>query len=316
LGVMTPFGIICLWMLKARVFHKFWFWTFSYASQYGTEITLSDGVQVFWAAFPWVLAHSAWLWMAALVGLSALWWDKKARPHAFFAGWFLLFSFLAICPGFYFREHYFILMLPAVALLAGLAVSATTDLLGGKGALRALPTLVFVIGFAYSVIDQKEFFFEMDPVQANRSIYWPNPFPEAIQIADYIKSHTEPGATIAVLGSEPEIYFYSGRHSATGYIYTYALMEPQKYASTMQREMTSEIEAARPQYLVGVNVPLSWLVQPRSDPFLFQWAKQYLQANYELVGTVNLGRTTEYHWGDEAKLAPPAEWSVQVFRRK
>ena len=36
---------------------------------------------------------------------------------------FLLFSFLAVCPGFYFRRHYFILMLPAIALLAGVAVS-------------------------------------------------------------------------------------------------------------------------------------------------------------------------------------------------
>jgi hypothetical protein len=44
------------------------------------------------------------------------------------------------------------------------------------------------------------------------------------------------GARIADLGSEPEIYFYAHLHSATGYIYTYGLMDEQKYAWTMQRE--------------------------------------------------------------------------------
>ena len=36
-----------------------------------------------------------------------------------FAVGFLFFSFLSVCPGFYFRQHYFILFLPAVALFAG-----------------------------------------------------------------------------------------------------------------------------------------------------------------------------------------------------
>ena len=34
----------------------------------------------------------------------------------------LVTSFLAMCPGFYFRQHYFILVLPAAALLCGVAV--------------------------------------------------------------------------------------------------------------------------------------------------------------------------------------------------
>jgi hypothetical protein len=40
-------------------------------------------------------------------------------------------------------------------------------------------------------------------------------------VASYLKEHTEPEDHLAILGSEPQIYFYSGRKSATGYIYTY-----------------------------------------------------------------------------------------------
>jgi hypothetical protein len=56
------------------------------------------------------------------------------------------------------------------------------------------------------------------PSDAVRMIYGPNPFSEAVRVAEYLQEHTNPTDTIAILGSEPEIYFYAHRHSATGYI--------------------------------------------------------------------------------------------------
>src|SRR5207244_12575676 len=96
-----------------------------------------------------------------------------------------------------------------------------------------------------------------------------SPFPESIKIAEYVRDHTSLDDTIAVLGSEPEIYFYAHRHSATGYIYTYGLMEPQKYARQMQEEMIHEIERARPKYLVSVVMFYSWLWLHGSERLLF-----------------------------------------------
>ena len=52
-----------------------------------------------------------------------------------------------------------------------------------------------------------------------------NPFVECPVIAEYLKKNTGPDDTIAVLGSEPEIFFDARRRSATGYIYTYGLVE-------------------------------------------------------------------------------------------
>ncbi len=317
LGAALPFALTCLWMLAAGVFHKFWFWTFSYASQYATRLSFSEGIQVFSSSIPGVLAHSFILWILAGIGLIALWWDPKARPHAVFASWFLLFSFLAVSLGFYFRQHYFILMFPALSLLIGVAVSAAKDTLGKNGFLRALPVLVFLAACVYSVVDESDYLFEMGPIEATRRTYGINPFPEAIKIADYIKSQTTEGTKIAVIGSEPEIYFYSHRHSATGYIYTYPLMEEQKYASTMQKEMISEIEAARPEYLVLVDVPFSWLMQTHSDTMIFAWAEKYLDSSYERVGIADIGDTTEYRWGDQVKgYHPQSKWTVSVFKRK
>jgi 4-amino-4-deoxy-L-arabinose transferase-like glycosyltransferase len=320
-GAIIPFGLTCLFLAFAGVFDKFWFWTFTYAREYGSILSISDGVSIFEQVFPAVVHPSILIWVLAAVGLTALFWDRDARPHAPFVIGFLLFSSAAVCPGFYFREHYFILVLPAVAILAGVAVSSATRMLLAAGRPRivaALPVGVFVIVFGYSIFQQRAMFFETDPLVACREIYGGNPFPEAVKISEYIRAHTSPTDRIAVLGSEPEIYFYSARRSATGYVYTYGLMEPQPYAVTMQREMIAEIEAAHPEYMVVVQVPMSWLARPGSSTLIYSWAQEYLQQNYEVTGIADIEQQqSQYIWGEAARgYSPQSPYAVYVFKRK
>ena len=77
------------------------------------------------------------------------------------------------------------------------------------------------------------------------------------------------------------------RQSATGYIYTYALMEPQPFASQMQREMIREIEASRPAFIVFADNPLSFGLRPESDRTLLRWWDEY-KTNYTLVGMTDI----------------------------
>ena len=63
---------------------------------------------------------------------------------------------------------------------------------------------------------------------------------------------------MAVIGSEPEIYFYARRRAATGYIYMYPLMEPHPFARRMQEDMIAELEREAPRFMVLVNVDTSW----------------------------------------------------------
>ena len=319
LGGALPFGITCLAMLKAGVFRTFWFWTFLYASQYASVVSRSDALTRFRMMVPHVIAPAALIWVIAGVGLTAFLWSSRARTHAFFVSSFLLISFLAVCPGFYFREHYFILMLPAVALLAGMAVSCATQRFSAWEYWRplvAIPTLLFLIAFSYSVFQQRAIFFQMGSLAATRSIYPGNPFPEAMEVANFIDGHASEDARIAVVGSEPEIYFYSHRHSATGYIYTFPLMESQKYASKMQKEMIAEIESARPEYLIYVDVPFSWLPTPGSDGYIFEWTLTYTRANYKLVG-VDQGLRRSLHLPEGPSIfAPVTTRNVYVFKRK
>ena len=151
--------------------------------------------------------------------------------------------------------------------------------------------LILILGaaLAWPILRERKFFFEASPADASRMIYPESPFVESIRIAEYLREQTTPSDTIAVLGSEPQIYFYSNRHSATGYIYTYGLMEPQKYATQMQQEMIREIERARPKFLISVVMPDSWLQRPESERLIFTWANEYTAQNYTVAGFVNIG---------------------------
>ena len=305
-GAVAPFAVTCLLLWLAGVFPKFWFWTFTYARQYASEVSLGVGFWAFVLNFLPILKQSAPLWLLAGVGLFAIWRRNENRGRAAFVTAFLFFSFLAVCAGLHFRQHYFVLLLPAVALLAGAAIRQ-----------RAMGW-VFGAALLLSIGFEREFLFRLNPMEACRELYGLNPFPEAIRVADYIRAHSEKDARIAVLGSEPEIYFYARRHSATSYIYVYGLMEAQPYALAMQNEMIGEVEQTAPQYVVRVSGNMSWLRRPQSPPRIFDWWQAYAPQHYRLVGIADIvsAERTEYRWDAAAETYQPrSSYFLAVYRR-
>ena len=71
-------------------------------------------------------------------------------------------------------------------------------------------------------------------------------------------------------------FFDARRRSATGYIYTYGLMEMQPLALQMQKEMIAEIEAAKPKYIVFAKFRCSWLLTAEVGEGDLQWAEELL----------------------------------------
>jgi 4-amino-4-deoxy-L-arabinose transferase-like glycosyltransferase len=286
-GATLPFGLTCLLLWRAGVFAKFWFWTVSYGAQYGSLISPATGLLLLFGTIPKVIGPSFLLWTLAAMGAYRL-----ARTRRSFFNLSLLgFSFAGVCAGLYFRNHYFVMLLPAVSLLAGASLASTS-----KNSLRAA-LAVFVAGAGLSLFLQRDYLFAMTPAQASAATYAENPFAESQTVARYLREHSPPQARLAVLGSEPEIYFYAHRQSATGYIYTYGLMEPQKYAARMQDEMIAEIEHSQPDYVVYVSSPPSWLRQKTSGDHIFVWAAEFLSASYD-------------------RLELPGSESLQTFRRR
>jgi len=315
LAAMLPFALACGALAIAGVFPRFWFWTFTYARVYAGQSTLAEGWPKLIARLGDLFAATPIVAGLAAVGLGALFLWPPARRRLGGTLPFVLLSPLAVMPGLLFRPHYFVLLLPAMALLAGLGARSlaeavrrgTTRGLGKPFAGRlaaAVAGLIVAAALAQGLHRQRVVFFELTPTQIARRHYGPNPFPESEAIAEWIRRDTRPEDTIVVLGSEPQIYFHARRLAATGYVYAYGPMEPHVHAEAMQREMIHEITASAPAYVVWMNCTFSWMVRRHSPTLILRWARRYL-ADHEFVARFEISRA-----GSRLQLA--SEWNGEA----
>ena len=316
-GAAAPLALTCIALWAAGTFRTFWFWVFSYARYYQADPSTGWGNLV--RTLGSVAPSTSVILALSAVGLGAVIRDPN-RDRRAFAIVFVASALLGTMMGLQFRLHYFLVAAPALALLSGLGLVALGGLLATQSprALRvALPCALGLVALAQPLYASRAILFELGPAQVSRAIYGRNPFPESVEVARYIREHSADDDRVAVVGSEPQIYFYAARRSATGYIYTYALMELQPYAPAMQREMIKEIETAAPRFLVFVSATSSWIARPGSDQTIFGWFNAY-QRGFTRVGVVDIlpQQDTVYRWGDAAAAyAPRSDVWLMIFER-
>jgi hypothetical protein len=299
-SMLAPLGLCCLWLWHAGVFGKFKFWTFDYAREYAAGVPPATAAVFFWNNLTWAMTSGMLLWLLAAAGLVVIWFDPRLKNSRGWLAGFLAASALAVCPDFYFRPHYFLILLPALALLAGAAVSGLRRWQGDRTpALGDWPAGTFALIVAITIVTNANVWFLMSPHTLARSLYANDPLPESEVVARFIRENSPPGSRVAVLGSEPEIYFLAHRHSATSYIYIYALLEAQPFALKMQRDMIGELEAQRPEFIV-LSVG-EMLAARRAAPQLSDWWDAY-QTNYTCVGVADIISPVEttYAFGADA----------------
>ena len=131
LGFLTIGGTTVLLSMAgalviAGVWDKFWHWTVEYAQAYLGVVTFSTGLGYLANAAGGMWAAAPGLWLLVALGMMLLWCDTALRRWRFFLVALIGFSFVGVCPGYYFRPHYFLLLLPAASLLCGAAWCAWT----------------------------------------------------------------------------------------------------------------------------------------------------------------------------------------------
>jgi len=300
-------------------FSDLWFSTFQYASEYASMVSLSQGFEDFKYSCTHILESNFSILLLSLIGIVAMAPIKRARREYLFIIGFFLFSFLAITPGLYFRPHYFLLLMPAFSLFAGAGFTVLGNgfLSSRFKSLISLGILTLVLGLPVWI--QKDFFFTLPVFKATKLVYGSNPFVESLEVAKYIREHSQKDDRIAVLGSEPQIYFYAQRRSATRHIYMYPLMEKHIFAHEMQLELIREIENSQPKFIVLVNVPWSWKFKKDSSPLLRAWAPIYLNKEYKVSGMIDVFSHKEslYKWGEKAsKYTPVSSENIIIYEKR
>ena len=259
-GVVLPYALTCLWLLHEGVFGSFWFWTWSYAREYGVIMPLRDCWRLClqwtlpWAVRPFIL------WEMAIAGLAAPLWSRYARPHGGFVAGLFFTSMLAVSVGLYFRPHYFIMLLPACALCIGIAVDCAQRELRCRslGRIAAIPLLFFAVSYLASIHGQWKTYFHLDPAALSRKIHYDQAYSDAVQVADFIAARANSKDEIGIIGSEPEVCFYTRLRCASSYLYMYPLMEKQAFHKQMQSDMLDQLQSARPRFLIYEDDERAW----------------------------------------------------------
>jgi hypothetical protein len=324
-GFAAPLLLTAGVLVYAGVWDRFYFWAVQYAREYVSILPLRSIPRLFVIGFKPIFDSGVWVWLFGVAGLGLVFLRTERRRAAVIGAGLFLAGMVAACPGFYFRGHYFLMAMPGLALLNATLILAIADKLKKFQQVRMLQLLPVILFCAIAgdlIVRNSGTWFLLTPFEISRKLYGSNPFPESAEIAKYLAAHTAPNETIAVLGSEPQIYFLARRHSASGYIYLYPLTEPQPLAARMQKEFINEIETARPRYVVFVNSSSSWHSviypgKPLEHP-IPDWWNGYSQ-NYEPVGAVDIfeDKPSEFFWDTQlASRTNSLSPIIFIFRRK
>lgn len=274
-----------------------------------------DYVQtVAWYHYPFFFTRTflpiavAWLPVLILTLVGSRTATVEGQASLRLAGWWLLASCAGVAIGGYFRPHYYIQAIPPLAVLAGhgAAVLAGRWAPGRAGTITAL---VAGGAVAFGVLASPWYYLTGTPAEKSRGLYGDEPFPEAAVAAEFIARGSGPGDSIFVYGSEPEIYFYADRRSASRYIFVYPLLTPTPDVLDRQRGVLDELAAHSPRYVVVVHRRTSFYTDARTPHLLPDELTKLLVRDYRLAGVIGPGEAAMREPGD-ATAAPSVDAAV------
>jgi hypothetical protein len=319
-GVALPPTLLLGWCAWRGVTQDFWFWSFTYAREYLSYVSFAEGIGFGVVGLAGAVGAALPVWLLAGAGLVALGAGGGAGRSGRFLGGLALASALAVLPAFRFRPHYFVYLLPVVSLLAAVGASALVSRVTGRlrGASPGAVSGVLIGTVLLGVLGlQRDYLFRMTPEEVSVATYGANPFPEAVDLARRIRESTTPDERIAVVASEPEIYFYAHRHSATPYLYLTELLRAGPRSLHMQRDLIAHVERAEPRYVVLSSRFNPFARRGESGAPLFAWVRKLVQREYRRVGVVEIRRDAPSvsRFGEEARKPPRTRDWLMLYER-
>jgi hypothetical protein len=311
-AVFVPFIVGCLIVLKQGVWDDFVFWTLEYPKTYASEISLDRGLELLKLTFNRFVVGYEFFWYTPVLGLILSVFSKKfdIKTKIFF--WLMaMFGFLTVVPGFRFYGHYWLQLTPVLAILIGLTyysiITISEHFIKNNKIVITVLSLIFGMIIYQHTSNHYEYYFKPDYTKVLRQTYGLNPFPEAKIIGDYIRKNTEVGDQILVLGSEPQIYFYTDRRCPSRHAYGAHLVSGHEKHKEWQEELINDVENNKPKYLIFFNHSVSWLYQKDADKKIFDWYNAFSKEHYQIVGLVDIVTPfqTNYVWENDLRTYKP-----------
>lgn len=293
IGLFCVFGCFLAYFYQKNALSSLYFYTFEYANAYiGQEVPFKN-IWVFRAIF-WDNAVF-WLLHFGCIGL-------MLRRRFLLPEWRLLAilgfcGFLCIHPGWFYRPHYFQMWFPTAAILSGVALGRI-NAFWQFDFLKKTPLFfqsffskiswqsgIASFGILLTCILQFGYFFGWSSEKVTSEMYGTEYFTEIKTLSDTLPKLMSESGKIGILGPEPEVFFYTKKRSATGFLYHYPIYEKHKFAHSMATQLMAEFEKNKPEIvLYFCTVENIGKHENAETMHRIQTWFQDFSANYELVG--------------------------------
>ncbi len=271
-GAVLPWIPFVLYFYVKGALKEFYFWQVSFNLGY-----ISSGHQnfpnffIFFDRFREVLSENSLLWLFALTGIG---WGRQELSVGLRSGqtaassspkpmaWTLMatwpvFSFLGVALGGRFYDHYFIQMIPSLAVLGGVGLQVLIYKIRSLGVdvlkRPAAPIMagIFAWAFVVFIITDAPYYFKYNGDQISYHQYKTPLFSVTRFIGMYLKKHTQPDDLVFVWRVNPEINFYALRKSPVPsivFVYWGSMMPWDPHEEVMQ-----SLKRTPPKFIVAME---------------------------------------------------------------
>jgi 4-amino-4-deoxy-L-arabinose transferase-like glycosyltransferase len=238
IGAVIPWLPFLLYFYGKDALGSLYFWQVSFNLNYiAKNHQKLAKLSVFLARMKKILSENGFLWLTAFAGIGFRWsvmqrtvggskqttesWQRTA--WIFMATW-PIFSFIGVALGGRFFPHYFIQIIPSLAVLGGVGLMDLIRKVRNRGIdfLRRPAgfgmVLILTLAFLLSVKTDAPFYFKYDGMQISFHQYDTPLFSVTRYIGQYLRGRTELNDLIYVWGASPEINFYALRKSPSPYL--------------------------------------------------------------------------------------------------
>ena len=307
LGFFLPFMVLFSWVYLNNLEDNFFIWVIEYALQYGADQNMKQIILNFYKNTLHVIDYHWLIWISALLGFI---WMVKNHVENRLLLLFIVGSILSIVPGFFFRPHYYVLLIPALAILTGYLVLSFVKINRNIG-------YIFMLVISGSLSITLIYIYTKTNYEVLRNAYEIAPFAESVEIGNYINENTSNDDRVLVFGSEPQIYFYADRRAACEYLYFWPFVEDHSLNKSMQIRAINQIDSLNPKMIVFTQ-RTSWDLNEECPKDLFNWIEVY-KSNYINLALIDVypNKKSEYSWLNKSdNLNPKSDFYLDIYVRK
>ncbi|MDQ3016053.1 MAG: glycosyltransferase family 39 protein [Bacteroidota bacterium] len=314
IGGFIPVVVTLIYFSMTNRLDQLVFWTYSQPASMAATFNLTRW-QLFASSFPKILKDFQLLWLLAGAGIIISFLSGQKKIAAWFGVLMFILGLGSVVIGAAFYNHYFVLALPGVALLAAVTLNYVQEKAGNSGAIISLIGAGVLV--LWPVIKQTDYYLQPNYITIHQKIY-NQMFPEIEKIGEELSRRVKEGDHIGVMGSEPGVLVSADRFGCSKHIFMYPMLSDPEKSPPLQKEFEVEIKNCMPEYIIWNTVSGSW-TGGYEGLQMFRDLMIWIQENYTTTGIAEFRANAPgvIVWdADVQSLQSQSDQKVYVFQRK